>query len=210
MSLLDHVKLAFVGVKIVAGKEADTGDRWLTEKVAPVPASQINSRESVVRGAIPTSESAGFAGLDSNSNPLPNPVGRGYCTDYAAKLFRTAAGTGTFNWGDAQNWLGKGKAAGWKTLDKSKISEAPAGAAVVWQYGSFGHVGIVVRNDGKGLLVTEANWGHLDPSFPTKWAKDNVITVRFNKHDERPLTYAQAANRGNYVLIGFVLPERIK
>lgn len=200
-------------VTIVAGKNVDIGQRWLVENLTPAPSieGQLNAREHAVRAQIPSTDDAGFGGVDPDVLPLPdNTIGLGYCTDYAERIFRAITGAGNISWGHAKDWYKKGGGAGWKTLGRKEIAKAPAGAMIVWDDGGFGHVGIVVRNDGNRILVTEANFALLNRKFPEKWLSANPVTLSFNKHIENDLPYANAKNRGRYSLIGFVLPEKSK
>jgi hypothetical protein len=109
--------------------------------------------------------------------------------------------------GDAGQWYDRAQKAGLRTAPASAISQVPPGSIAVWNDGKFGHVDVVIRNDGSALHVSEANWGRV-PQAASKFERDNAITSSFNHHEERSLSYAAAATRSkSYKLAGFILPE---
>lgn len=173
-------------------------------------ASQFLELGKKAQAAVPAkTASAGLKGWTRGQEKKgETPEGKGYCTDYVRAIWPKVTGKPLpANLGDAGQWYQNAQKAGLKTAPKTAIEQVPPGAIAVWSDGKFGHVGVVIRNDGKSLQVSEANWGPL-ASGATKFEKDNVITSRFNRHDERTLKYADAETRnGNYKLEGFILPE---
>jgi surface antigen len=137
----------------------------------------------------------------------------GYCTNWSSSLWTERTGQ-TPNWhGDAQTWGAEAKKAGWVTnsdLNQLKSEPPPAGSVIVWKGGDgqYGHVATVVgpSPDGKGLLVSEANWGGKASWYTT----ENAKTAMYGAHDERVLTWDQVASRdqGRYKFETVILPER--
>jgi surface antigen len=173
-------------------------------------AAQFAQLGSKTQAAIPTqTSSAGLKGwVRGDEAKGLTPEGRGYCTDYVRAIWPQITGKPLpAGLGDAGQWYEKAKQSGLKTTSADAIGHVPPGSIAVWSDGKAGHVAVVVRNDGKSLQVTEANWGKLSPGA-TRFEKDNIITSSFNKHEERTLGYTQAQSRGgSYKLVGFIVPE---
>ena len=108
--------------------------------------------------------------------------------------------------GDAGQWYDKAQKAGLKTATADSIAQVPPGSIAVWTDGQFGHVAVIIRNDGKSLHITEANWGPM-AAGATKFEKNKLITASFNRHEERTLAYSQAQARDAYKLVGFIVPD---
>ena len=204
------------GDKTVSVKDKSGGTRISDQiKFKSIGAKgSLNELEGKVRAAIPSAESAGFEQINIyTGGPYPNPLGHGYCTDYAKKIFKEVSGSLDGIHGNAKDMVTNAKSAGWKTLSGQDIDKAPAGALIVW-HGPFGHVGVVVSNDGKTLTITEANAGNsFEPNRPGHaWRKSNAITERFNKHDERKFSYKEARSHNwtGFGLAGFVIPQKMK
>ena len=115
------------------------------------------------------------------------------------------------NWnGNAQVWGTEAQKAGWVTnsnLNQLKADPPPAGSIIVWK-GGDGHVATVVgpSPDGKGLLISEANWG----GKASWYTPDNEKTSMYGKHSEATLTWDQIASRdqGKYKFDTVILPEQ--
>ena len=163
------------------------------------------------QGAIPTqSLTAGLRGWTPGAEQKgERPEGRGYCTDYVRAIWPKITGKPLpAGLGDAGQWYEKAQQAGLKTAAADAMAKVPAGSIAVWSDGKFGHVAVVVRNDGTSLHITEANWGRMRDDA-TEFEKKNMITKSFNKHEERTLAYADARERdgGTYKLVGFIVPD---
>jgi surface antigen len=171
--------------------------------------AQWNTLSKTTLAAIPQSESTGRGGWSPGlESKGVSPLGRGYCTDYARDIYQKTTGKNLPIRGDAGQWYAAAQQAGLPTAPKTDIAKIPPGSIAVWSDGQAGHVAVVTKNEPGQLTVSEANWGG-PRKDATKFERDNIITSRFDKHDERPLKYADAEGRmnGKYQLLGFILPE---
>jgi surface antigen len=201
--------------KINAARSMSIGDNDQVAKLSAAAglvssASQFTQLGLKAQAAIPAkTSSAGLKGWTRGAEAKgERPEGRGYCTDYVRAIWPKITGKPLpAELGDAGQWYDRAQKAGLRTAPASAISQVPPGSIAVWNDGKFGHVGVVIRNDGSALHISEANWGRV-PQAASKFERDNVITSSFNRHEERKLSYAAAATRSkSYKLVGFILPE---
>lgn len=201
--------------KINAARSMNVGEGDAVAKLSVAAglvgsATQFAQLGLKAQAAIPAgTNSAGLKGWTRGAETKgERPEGRGYCTDYVRAIWPKISGKPLPDGlGDAGKWYESAQKAGLRTAPASAISQVPPGSIAVWSDGKFGHVGVVVRNDGAALHITEANWGRV-PQSATKFERENTITSSFNRHEERTLAYSAAATRSKtYKLEGFILPE---
>lgn len=185
----------------------------------PSPAYKAQMQAKVAEFAPSNGQAAGFAGYSPElAKSGINPYGRGYCTDYAKKLYSEVTGKPLQITGDAGTWYTKAQdpKTGLQTLPASEIKRIPPGAIAVWEGTTdktkAGHVAVVEQNTGTSIKFTEANWGILD----SRYASNLAITENFNKVTESPsgYSYMRAMTHANpstgtpngYKLVGFILP----
>jgi surface antigen len=160
--------------------------------------------------------SAGFSGWNSAlASEGASPLGRGYCTDYAAAVYAKVTGTTLPALGPtAGDWYQGAQKANIPTLPNSAsaIAAAPPGSIVVWSGGGDGHVAVVVANNPatQQMTISEANWGRLTANA-TPFERKNEITTNFDVVDQRKLSYAAVSNMpgasSTFTLEGFILPK---
>jgi surface antigen len=183
----------------------------------PSAAYKAQMQTKVERVAPANGQSAGFAGYSPElARNGVQPEGRGYCTDYARRIYTEVTGKSLPFYGNAGTWYAKAQGqSGIRTLPASDIRAVPPGAIAVWEGTTnntqSGHVAIVKENTGTTIKFSEANWGPLDPQY-----SDKTITKNFNTVTESPdgYTYGSAMSHANpvtgqangYRLVGFILP----
>lgn len=212
-----------------AGKKAvqQTADKIHAERAAIATVSEGVAKASVAAGligsiaqfaeltkkaqaAVPAhTSSAGLKGWTRAEEAKgERPEGRGYSTDYVRAIWPKITGEPLpAELGNAGQWYTNAQSLGMKTAPPSDAGLVPPGSIAVWDDGKLGHVGVVTRNDGSALEISEANWGPVRADA-SQFERENAITASFNRHAERKLSHTAAQVRsGTYKLAGFILPE---
>jgi surface antigen len=171
-----------------------------------------------------TPPSGASAGLGWTAAAMANyqalnkePVGLGYCTDYAQKIYNAVTGKSVSFSGPAATWYSQASELGLQTLPADAIGRVPPGAIAVWAgttaSTTAGHVAIVTSNTGQNMQLSETNWAAYNSSS-NAYDKRYEITPNFNKvstttlTDTEIMTHANpiSGNPNNYQLLGFILP----
>lgn len=112
----------------------------------PAPAEAPVAATPVVSTPAPA-ETPAPAPVITNSGPNTYPVGQ--CT-WGVK--QAAGWVGNY-WGNANQWLSSGAAAGFRTGSTPQV-----GAVAVWTAGAYGHVAVVTAVNGSQIQVVESNY----------------------------------------------------
>jgi surface antigen len=187
----------------------------------PSPAYMAQMAAKVSSVTPPSGASAGLgwtAAAIANYQALnKEPVGLGYCTDYAEKIYNEVTGKSVSFSGPAATWYSQAAELGLQTLPADAIGRIPPGAIAVWTgttaSTSAGHVAIVSSNTGQNMQLSETNWAAYNSSS-NAYDKEYEITPNFNKvstttlTDTEMMTHANpiSGNPNNYQLLGFILP----
>lgn len=132
-----------------AAYEAEQRRIQESQQQAVTPVTPAVSTTPAAPAAVPTPESTPIVTPITHNSGGANTYPVGQCT-WGAK--QAAPWVGNY-WGNASQWLGSARAAGFRTGSTPQV-----GAVAVWTNSYYGHVAVVTGVNGSQIQVVESNY----------------------------------------------------